>query len=320
MIVLLHVSAGSIAEAMTMNAGDNLDFAISNIFDSMTRFAVPIFVMLSGAFQLSNEKNAQYGMYYKKVWHNIGMSTLVWSVVYVMYRIFYALFLCAIGYQIYDNTIFTMPFVQWAKGAPFYHMWYLYMALGLFLLTPVIIRAGKGLSQQTIFYIGIGFMALGMVTTETSVLFWAIKGIQYLGYYVLGYWIYQNKEQLKTKKTLFMIGSVLSWLCILGLTQVLKNLYFYGFLSVFVVFGSICIFSYFACISYNKEGITKYARYSFDIYLSHALILALLTDLFKFINLEFPTAVYIPVMTVLVFFMAFAMSMGLASVYKKFSK
>ncbi|MEG1584527.1 MAG: acyltransferase family protein, partial [Anaerovorax sp.] len=274
----------------------------------------------SGAFQLSNDKNEQYGFYYKKIYHNIVVPTLIWSVVYVIFRITYALFLCSIGYQIYENSIFTMPFIEWAKGSPYYHMWYLYMALGLFLLTPVIIRAGRGFTQKQVGWIGIGFMILGMVVTETSSLFWVVKGIQYIGYYILGYWIYGNREKLKTKKVVFAVGGILSWLCIFTFTQYLKHLYFYGFLSIFVVLGSLCIFAFFACWTYKKEGIQRISQYSFSIYLSHALILALLMDLFKFLNIEPCVGLYIPMMTLLVFFLALCLSKGISMVNKKFAK
>lgn len=320
MIVLLHVSAGSLSLAMANQGGGGLDFTISNGFNSITRFAVPLFVMLSGAFQLRNNKNEEYGAYYKKIYKNIVVPTLIWSAIYVGFRIFYALFLCSIGYQIYETSIFTMPFVQWAKGAPYYHMWYLYMALGLFLLTPVMIRAGKGLSQKQIGFIGAGMMLLGMLITETSVLFWPIKGMQYLGYYILGYWIYKNKEQLKTKKVLLAVGGILSWLCIFGFTQALEHLYFYGFLSVFVVLGSLCIFAFFTCWDYNGLGVAKLSKHSFTIYLSHALIFALLSDLLKFMDIEPSVGFYIPGVTILVSILSLLFSVGISTINKKFAK
>ena len=69
-VIILHVSAIYIGAYTTKN---ELTYKIdlTHIFEAttlnvLTRFAVPIFVMLTGAFSLSNPKNKDYKKFYKK--------------------------------------------------------------------------------------------------------------------------------------------------------------------------------------------------------------------------------------------------------------
>lgn len=68
-VVAIHVSAQFIG-AMT---GDPRYIGIefhdvfnSTLWNVLSRFAVPCFVMLSGAFILTNDKNADFSFFYKK--------------------------------------------------------------------------------------------------------------------------------------------------------------------------------------------------------------------------------------------------------------
>lgn len=62
MVVMLHVSAGYVTKNMD---NFNLYFTVGNLFDSFSRYCVPLFVMLSGAFVLSNPPNRKFEVIYK---------------------------------------------------------------------------------------------------------------------------------------------------------------------------------------------------------------------------------------------------------------
>lgn len=57
----------------------------TSLFRTIASFAVPIFIMLSGAFALSEPKNADYKYYYKKELVHIGIPTFVFSILYFVY-------------------------------------------------------------------------------------------------------------------------------------------------------------------------------------------------------------------------------------------
>ncbi len=321
MIVLLHVAAGSVALTMV---DPNISFTLSNAMDSTTRYAVPLFVMLSGAFQLKKKENQEFIPYFIKIGKTILIPTLIWSFVYVIYQIgdrWYSYTLGELSYTEFTDLV-TYFVTQWAKGAPFYHMWYLYMALGLFLITPILIRIMDRVSRGAIGFIGVGFVILGMIVTDVTVLPWPLKFIQYMGYYVLGYWIRENKQILMRWKIHAAIISFICFILIFYATEILVKsesealnpFYFYGFLSPFVVIGSIMTFSFFSCFQFNNPWIEKIAGYSFNIYLVHALILDVLNKVINQIPLSMGSVERIPILTLTVFLLSLGFSAALEKI------
>lgn len=57
MVISIHVSAESVSYNIAM---PNSIFSFGNFFNSFSRFGVPIFIMLSGAFLLTNPKNTNF--------------------------------------------------------------------------------------------------------------------------------------------------------------------------------------------------------------------------------------------------------------------
>lgn len=297
MIVLLHVAAGSVAITMTT---PNLAFTISNGLDSVARYGVPLFVMLSGAFQLQNPKNKRFLFYYPRIIKTILIPTLTWSVIYVFYSVY-----CGMDTSYVVKQLFL--------GSPYYHLWYLYMALGLFAVTPLLVRFVSGRSHKQIFAVALILTVFAFLITEAVTFIWMFKFVQYLGYYLFGYLINQNKESLRKYKNHFLILSLMCTVCIYYFTEMLvyhggdfyKPLYFYGFLSPFVILGSIFIFCYFACLQNVGNGILKVSKYSFTIYLSHALFLNLISNTLISMDINLGVISRIPILTILTFLTSF---------------
>ena len=61
--------------------------AVICIYNSISRFAVPCFIMLSGAFILDNERNLDYKTFYCKSFAKVGIPTIVFSFIYILYRL-----------------------------------------------------------------------------------------------------------------------------------------------------------------------------------------------------------------------------------------
>ena len=82
MVIVQHVLAIYI-----YRLDNNLDgyYETANIYFSMSVYAVPIFVMLSGAFLLSDPQNSNYIYFYKKMRKKIIKPTIIWSILYVLF-------------------------------------------------------------------------------------------------------------------------------------------------------------------------------------------------------------------------------------------
>lgn len=71
--MLIHVNA-NVADSNNISF---VGFNIYSLINIITRFSVPCFVMLSGAFILSNERNADYKHFYAKSFCKIGIPLVI---------------------------------------------------------------------------------------------------------------------------------------------------------------------------------------------------------------------------------------------------
>ena len=77
-MILLHVSAVGLSEARV----GSFDWHISNIFNSLCRFCVPVFIMISGSVFLTRE------MQMKKYVKHLIEALIFWTVAYTLYASF----------------------------------------------------------------------------------------------------------------------------------------------------------------------------------------------------------------------------------------
>jgi surface polysaccharide O-acyltransferase-like enzyme len=83
--------------------------------------------MLSGALLLQPEKHDTIRSFFKKRWARIGLPWIFWGVAYFAWN-----------FLVLDKPFTSDAIVQGILTGPYYNFWYLYMLLGLYLLTPVL--------------------------------------------------------------------------------------------------------------------------------------------------------------------------------------
>lgn len=120
------------------------------LLSHIVRFAVPCFLMLSGAFILADERNADYKYFYKKSFRNIGITSIIFCLLYVLFR------MAKLGLSVFIihkhsvDTVFPRLFAivkDLIKGKPYYHLWYLFVLLGLYIAAPFVIRLASDLKR-----------------------------------------------------------------------------------------------------------------------------------------------------------------------------
>lgn len=84
-VVMLHVSGGFL-QLDEMKVPTNCHFPIM-LLNHIVRFAAPCFFMLSGAFILADERNADYKYFYKKSFKNIGITSVIFCAIYIIYGV-----------------------------------------------------------------------------------------------------------------------------------------------------------------------------------------------------------------------------------------
>jgi len=99
-----------------------------DIYNSISQPGVPLFLMLSGALLLQPTKLGEpLGVFFKKRAIRIGPPFLFWGILYFLWRIY-----------INGETLTTETVLQGALNGPYFHFWYFYALIGIYLLTPVL--------------------------------------------------------------------------------------------------------------------------------------------------------------------------------------
>ena len=287
-IIVLHISGVWTSGMMAGVARGDMALwypELACVVNSLVRFAVPCFLMLSGAFLLGNPKNADYRSFYRKSLIRIVIPTLLFSVLYLAYQ---AVLLAWLGIgspaQILDNAL---------RGAPSYHMWYMYMLIVVYAFVPLMVRFAQSVSNRAFSLAAAVFLVLAMTCRWLSGDPWANwdigQGVEYSGYLMVGYAIRRNARKDNARAILWLaVGVVLllgvAWLeyryqLMTGGARpgIWKN----GVVEPFclpVVLASVVVFAGFAKLDVRRESraVNVLSRLSFPVYLIHAFVLDLI--------------------------------------------
>ena len=124
-VILIH----SAAKYVTSFPTDSLDFLFGNLFDSIARIAVPLFVMLSGALLLREDKVFDFKEMKKYV---IRIFCLLYSWSFIL-AVFYQIVL-----PFFEEQTISLKALVRAFLFGHYHQWYLFMIIGIYLVTPIL--------------------------------------------------------------------------------------------------------------------------------------------------------------------------------------
>ncbi len=335
MIISIHVSAFYVTKYVE---APNFKFTIGNFYDSFSRLGVPIFVLLSGRFALSDERNINIRYYYKKIFFKIIIPTIIWSLLYFIYSYVLEIMYYILYGELKHSILF--PIKSWIIGAPFYHLWYLYMSIGLYLLVPYLLKLKEKIGGIICFILGLFFFLFKVFLDyinfyEKSNIFKylkyffyfnQLKFIDYIGFFILGYSLKNIKSRnINFKNMIFLTIIFLFFMFftveILVKTKILHNPdYIYANNFIFTMGGSILI--YLAFNNLNSRNIkfdfSNMAFHSFNIYLVHAGILSIITIFLDEILSYEPNPIwYIPFMIFFIFITSYIFSIALEKIKNK---
>jgi surface polysaccharide O-acyltransferase-like enzyme len=104
----------------------------ANIVDATGRWAVPVFVMLSGALLLDPSRNYTPSQFYRKRLARLGLAIAFWSVVFA---------LVAVYYTKWQSADWSKPGNIWQSllyGRPYVHLHFVFRLAGLYAITPML--------------------------------------------------------------------------------------------------------------------------------------------------------------------------------------
>ncbi len=306
-VIIIHVTA-SIWSKVPIN-GD--EWIITCFYNTIIRWAVPILIMISGALFLSKELDIN--KLFKKNIKRLIIAFIFWSSIY-------AIFDYLKGYNL-KTVIYSFI-------TGHYHMWYLFMIIGLYLLVPVLkqIITSKKITK----YLLLITLIFGIVIPEwidiismyyiglTSILKEIINNISFLTslgyvfYFILGYYLYTYNLSKKKTILIHILGLITVIITIL-LTIILSIKYhkpiglFSANLTINMAIISTSIFLLAKSHFKYNIFIEKLSKYTFGIYLIHPLVLEIFA-LYGITPLIIHPIISVPIITISVFILSYLLT------------
>ncbi len=292
---------------------------IFNVYESITRWGVPIFLMISGTLFLSSDK--PLSVIYKKHILRIVTAFLFWSFIYA-----------------------ALAFIQGGSKKGFitsfigghYHMWYLFMIAGLYMIVPFIkkIIVDKTLTR---YFLGMalvfgvilpqlikviylfsshaGDFAQG-VTAKINMFFVCGFTIYYIGGYVLD----SMELSHKTYKIICFAGlfgfimtivfNIMTAFYTGNVSDIFNDALAFNVLLESLPVFIICRkkFKIRSIGENTKKALELLSGYSFGVYLIHPLLIEVLRDFLHINVLSFNPVFSVPILSAAIMAVSFAIS------------
>lgn len=319
-VMLLHIAASHWDTSSVFST----EWHVMNFYSSMVRFCVPIFIMVSGMFFLNPDKNLSYQKIYRKYILRIVIAFLFWSAAYAVAPLLLQRFH---GLAI-ERGMLKQAIISFFIGH--YHLWFLYMIAGLYVITPFlrkIVRNDQTITQYFLLLCFLFASVLPLVTLRSGP---EIKSIldtvqSYadfkfvlgnVGYFVAGHYLAQYAISQHQRLFIYLFG-IIGFLSTFFLTQFLSeqtgfgDLTFYLYNSPTVMLQSIAVFTFFQSIFSARQYsptvyklISTFSSCSFGMYLVHPFVLAVFVETNILAALSNPFTA-IPLLTLSVFICSF---------------
>ncbi len=294
-VILLHVSAPLLVPFEV-----SLEWWTGNVYDSLSRWCVPLFVMVSGALVVPGAEKLPLWQFLIGRMRKILIPFLVWSAIYFFYRIHFK------GDDFTVSGFFPMLFTE----PIYYHLWFIYMLIVLYLFAPAVSAFLNEAPEKHAWYlIALWFCwasLLPIVHTPLDIETYFNPGLddysalKLSGYFLLGCMLkdrrVRSKGHLSIVLTVFVVAAAVT---IIGTYLMSQNRgefhpFFYKYFSVNVVAMTLSLFLFIKSIFYTRKETTetgkerirmnspkflqKIGMSVFGVYLIHALVLELLRD------------------------------------------
>ncbi len=341
-VPMAHLCSNVINQTPGVLSGDYLTL---NFVNSMCRWVVPVFVMISGVFFLNKEKECDPKKIFKKNVVRMATAFIFWSFLYALQQNL----LPAIGSHKEIPPFSERAFINdFISGE--YHMWYLYMIALIYLITPLIkVFTDNATKKQLEAFMVLSFVFANVIPMLLCIPF--VKSFEfdtiyddlnlsfisgYAGLYIAGQYMVRYPFRKKVRTFIYAMG-VAGYILMAGLNLWLsvKNddptKKFLDVEHASTVMMSYAIFTFFQHVvskvdfKENKVKIIKWlSARSFGVYLCHVFVMRAFqyfgiqvihfdpkiarVDLTHIPYIDFSPIIGIPVLTALVLIGSFGVS------------
>ena len=313
--IVLHVSVAWLSQA----GSGTRAATILLTYDALTRWCVPMFVMLSGMFLLDPQRSVRCGDIFLRYIPRVLLALLVWGSLYAFltyghqgWRVTWAGIKDALGHVLRADT--------------HYHLWFLYVVIGLYLITPILRAFVRGASRADFHYFFLlAFVICSLLPTLQALwpsqvaipMAWLDKMeirlvLGYTGCYLAGYYLKAYTISRLAEFTIYLLGVLGTVVTVVSLHWGLRGALF-QYYSPNVLLMAVAVFVLFRYVlgvsdeRSRRQEVSGVARVSFGIFLVHVLFIQLF-NWFGLTTLSFDPLISVPVLSAAVFLCSFAVA------------
>ena len=312
-VVVVHACGANFYQFGKIPASDWLSI---NLLDSLVRCAVPLFVMLSGALLLCPQATLATPWQIIGRVRKVAIPLLMWNVAYLLYVSHY-----------------TKEDIDWLimlRQVPMYHLWFVYMIAGLYLLMPLLQAVFAAIEKRP--DVQRYLLTMWIVVTCVPIYFplpilnllQQTNLLGYAGYFLMG-GVIANVHQRSGKTLVWallycaavFVTFWLTWRFSVAAQSVDERAYLY--FSPNVVFASLASFILFTRIQVSRHlsvALHWISDRSFLIFFMHVVVLERVQTSVVASGVQMP----IIIQTVLVAAFTFLLCLGIASLIRLLPK
>ena len=255
------------------------------VFDTLARFAVPLFFLISGFYS--------YQITTKKIRKRIlnTFSLLIFATLsYTAFNILTYILNNNAGeiiyyFRLYKNVDNLVKLLVFNIPISAFHLWYLYALLYVYIIFYIL--TALRLNEKVIFiisflllllqvFLGEGLSAVGIVLPTQIVRNFVVTGLPFFG---MGLFVKKCEKQLSTVPDYAVAVSA-----VIGVFAAVFSRYAFGknelYLgSLFILFSIVCVFIKYSAVQY-PSFITALEGCSTYIYIFHIMILSVLNKIY----------------------------------------
>lgn len=291
-LVASHVFASQVSD---------MDVWITNAIVHLVHFAVPVFVMITGALLLNPTRQISFEKAVKKyAWRMVAiLLTVGWL---------FALMEQFSNTKTVSLSLFSVSFFNVLTGNTWTHMWYLYMLVGLYLVIPVL-KAVVDHTPKNIVPLVVTLFVFACVLPMFKHFFDFQLGVGfpmascYVMYLLLGYCLSQNRIKNRALPIAVFVGLsaflvLCSYMEVWGGAEKMK--FFESYASPVEVLVACGLFVFAMQRKFERLSelfvVKILDRNSFGIYVFHMLWVNILYKVVKFNPFDYGLLMLVPVL------------------------
>ena len=330
-VILIHVLA--VYRDVFINSNRVYYFFLS-LLDSIDRIAVPSFFMITGILMLNKKPKNDYLKYLRKRMPKLIITFTIFSLVYYISSI----------YKTNEQfLIFNFIRTFLSYGGVYYHLWFMYEIIRIYILIPFLYPFIKSLKKNeiknliiTIFILGNVVNFIYMFTSRYNhTIFTGIPLSSLaicINYLFLGYYLHKYEIKKNTRKKFYIAGIISTLLIPVADLFYITNMRNDNMFTVNSIFLMLPASAVFLLFKYNYDKlklnnkveniIKKISNNTLYIYMIHVIILEFIMKYIHIIitpNRLINILILIPITLILTFIISFILSLLIDFLYNKTS-